>query len=69
MTLAQNIQAARKRRGISMTELAKRVQVSRQHLYDITNGASDPAISVVARIAAELETTVDELLLDQSHVK
>ncbi len=51
----------RKRRGLGATELARRVNVSRQTIYAIEAGSYVPNTAVALQLARELEVTVDEL--------
>src|SRR5205807_299713 len=51
----------RKSRGIGASDLARRVNVSRQTIYAIEGGTYVPNTEVALRIAQELEVTVDEL--------
>ncbi len=51
----------RKSRGISASELARRVNVSRQTIYAIEAGTYVPNTEVALHLARELEVTVDEL--------
>lgn len=51
----------RKRRGVGASELAKRVNVSRQTIYAIEAGTYVPNTEVALNLARELEVPVDEL--------
>ena len=51
----------RKSRGIGASDLAKRVNVSRQTIYAIEIGTYVPNTEVALNLARELEVTVDEL--------
>ena len=51
----------RKSRGVGASELARRVDVSRQTIYAIEAGTYVPNTEVALRLARELEVTVDEL--------
>ncbi|MCZ2156905.1 MAG: helix-turn-helix domain-containing protein [Bryobacterales bacterium] len=51
----------RKSRGITVSDLARRVRTSRQTIYAIESGAFVPNTEVALRLARELEVTVDEL--------
>jgi molybdate-binding protein/DNA-binding XRE family transcriptional regulator len=51
----------RKSRGIGASELARRVNVSRQTIYAIEAGTYVPNTEVALHLAQELEVTVDEL--------
>jgi putative molybdopterin biosynthesis protein len=51
----------RKSRGVGVSDLSRRVQVSRQTIYAIEAGTYVPNTEVALNIARELEVTVDEL--------
>src|SRR5215468_10400060 len=51
----------RKSRGIGASDLARRVNVSRQTIYAIETGTYVPNTEVALHLARELEVTVDEL--------
>ncbi len=51
----------RKSRGVGASDLAQRVQVSRQTIYAIEAGTYVPNTEVALHLARELEVTVDEL--------
>src|SRR5215467_4964328 len=51
----------RRSRGIGASELARRINVSRQTIYAIEAGTYVPNTEVALHLAQELEVTVDEL--------
>src|SRR5947208_4225180 len=51
----------RKSRGVGVSDLARRVRVSRQTIYAIEAGTYVPNTEVALNLARELEVTVDEL--------
>jgi molybdate-binding protein/DNA-binding XRE family transcriptional regulator len=51
----------RKSRGVGASELARRVDVSRQTIYSIEAGTYVPNTEVALNLARQLEVTVDEL--------
>ena len=51
----------RKSRGVGSSDLARRVNVSRQTIYAIETGSYVPNTEVALSLARELEVTVDEL--------
>jgi len=53
--------AIRKARGVGASELARRVNVSRQTIYAIEARTYVPNTAVALRLARELEVTIDEL--------
>lgn len=56
----------RKSRGVGASDLARRVDVSRQTIYAIEAGTYVPNTEVALNLARELEVTVDELFSLQS---
>lgn len=62
MTLGQNIQAARKARGLSQEVLAEKVGVSRQALGKWEKDTALPGLDNLQALAAELGVGVDALL-------
>jgi putative transcriptional regulator len=61
--LTNNIKKLREEKGISQTELAKRLKVSRFHLSRIENGEVNCTIRMAVRIAQNLECGLDEIFL------
>jgi molybdate-binding protein/DNA-binding XRE family transcriptional regulator len=55
------VEAIRKSRGVGASDLARRVNVSRQTIYAIEAGTYVPNTEVALNLARELEVTVDEL--------
>lgn len=51
----------RKAHDLSQEELAKRLGVSRQTVFLIESGRSDPSVSLACQIAHEFQTTIEEL--------
>ena len=62
MTLGQNIQAARKAKGLSQETLAERIGVSRQALGKWEKDTALPGLDNLQALAQELGTGVDALL-------
>jgi putative molybdopterin biosynthesis protein len=61
-TLVENrLSQIRKARGVGASDLARRVQVSRQTIYAIEAGTYVPNTEVALLLARELEVSVDEL--------
>jgi molybdate-binding protein/DNA-binding XRE family transcriptional regulator len=60
-TVESRLGEIRKRRGIGASELARRVNVSRQTIYAIEAGTYVPNTEVALQLARELEVSVDEL--------
>lgn len=62
MTLGQNIQAARKAKGLSQETLSEKIGVSRQALGKWEKDTALPGLDNLQALAAELGTGVDALL-------
>ena len=62
MTLGQNIQTARKAKGMSQEALAEKIGVSRQALGKWEKDTALPGLDNLQALAAELDTGVDALL-------
>ncbi len=59
--ITNRVAEIRKSRGLGASDLARRVEVSRQTIYAIEGGTYVPNTEVALRIAQELEVSVDEL--------
>ena len=59
--LRNQLSAIRRRRGIAVSDLARRVGVTRQTIYAIEAGDYVPNTEVSLRLARELEVSVEEL--------
>jgi molybdate-binding protein/DNA-binding XRE family transcriptional regulator len=65
-----NLRSCRKAKGISQTELAARVGVKRQAVYDMETGRYVPNTALALRIAKELNCKVENLFaLDDSEAE
>ncbi|HLH29935.1 MAG TPA: substrate-binding domain-containing protein [Terriglobia bacterium] len=62
-SVTNQVAEIRKSRGIGASELARRVNVSRQTIYAIEAGTYVPNTEVALRLAQELEVTMDELFM------
>lgn len=61
--LGDRIRQARERYGMSQTELARRVKVSKQTIWEIeSNRTPDPGVRKVQAIAKILQVSMDSLL-------
>lgn len=58
----ENLKRIRERRGLSKSELARRVEVSDVTIGYWENGTSEPKMGKVERLAAALDTTTDDLI-------
>ncbi|MHC1726995.1 MAG: substrate-binding domain-containing protein [Syntrophobacteraceae bacterium] len=62
-----NLKSARKTKGLSQSELASRVGVKRQAIYDMETGKYVPNTALALRMAKELDCRVEDLFsLDES---
>ena len=62
---ASPITAFRTHAGLTLRELATRAAISPGYLSEIERGVKPGSAAVLARIAHELETTIDALLVDK----
>lgn len=60
--LANNMRALREARGLSQQQLAQIAGVPRTTWGYLESGTGNPTLSVLVRVAAALQTTVEELL-------
>ena len=61
MTAGQNIKAAREAAGISQTELAKRIDTTRQQIGKYETGKQDMTLNRLFQIASALGVEPDTL--------
>ena len=61
-TLADKIKDLRAEKRIGIRELGRMVGVSGMHISNLEKGKSAPSAELVRKLAAALETDVDELL-------
>lgn len=64
--LARNLRLARAKIGVSQEELADLAGIDRTYVSGIERGVRNPTVTVVSKLALQLETTVSELLLQSS---
>lgn len=64
--ISLNIKKNRIAQGLSQTQLADKVGVTRQTISSWENGASFPDVKMLEKIASVLNTGIDELLYPQS---
>jgi len=67
--MKNHIREKRKAENLSQVELAKLCHVSRQTINAIENNKYDPTLQLAFNIAAVLNTTVDELFINESNLK
>ena len=64
--LGRRVRRLREQRGFSQAELAQRSQISTQYLGEIERGRRDPSLSVAARLATALDSSLDFLALGEA---
>jgi DNA-binding XRE family transcriptional regulator len=65
--IGKNIKALREKRHISLSELARQVEISKGYLHEMESGGTEaPSVHIVARIAKALGVTIEELLDPQA---
>ena len=67
MSLSENLQFLRQRRGITQEQLAEELDVSRQSVSKWESGASDPSTANLLALAELYGVSVQELLENQEH--
>lgn len=60
--LARNLRLARAKVGVSQEALADMAGIDRTYVLGIERGVGNPTVTVMAKLAQPLETTVSELL-------
>lgn len=64
--LGQSIRSARERQGLSLRELARRVNVSPSFVSQVELGKANPSVGTLYSLVSVLGTTLDGLIGDQS---
>ncbi len=60
--LGENLKKIRIMKGITQTEIAKKLDVNRSFVSNIENGKTNPTLSTITNLADALGVTVNELL-------
>ena len=60
--LAKNVKQLRESRGLTQEQLSRAAGVPRSTCTNLESGAANPTISVLVRVAAALQVSVEELL-------
>ncbi|MCM8710503.1 helix-turn-helix transcriptional regulator [Clostridium sp. SYSU_GA19001] len=60
------IKEARQKAGLTQTQLAEKVMVTREYISLVENNHYKPSISLLERIAKELHTSVKSLIEDSA---
>jgi transcriptional regulator with XRE-family HTH domain len=66
--LGPRLRAIRLRRGLSLRELARRLELSPSSISQIETGKMQPSVRTLYAFVSEFGVTVDEVLFDQGHV-
>lgn len=64
--MPQRIRSARKAKGWSQAELAKRVGTDQAHISRIENSEAGASVDILTRIARELDVTISQLIGDNT---
>lgn len=64
--IGQRIRQARRKKGLSLSELARRADISKSMLSQVERGKANPSVETVRGIAFALEVPVFVLFLDES---
>ncbi len=64
--IAENLVAARNRRGMTLNDLAAAAQVSKSTVHDIERGAANPRLDTLYAIAGALDLSLGDLLADRT---
>lgn len=59
--MRHTLRLARIRKGLSVSEMARRLGISVSHYYKIEEGVRNPSMDLAKQIAVVLDTTVDAL--------
>lgn len=60
--LGENLKKIRTMKGITQTEIAKKLDVNKSFVSNIENGKTNPTLSTITNLADALGVTVNELL-------
>ena len=63
------IKKVREKRGFTQEQLAFRVNVTKEYISYIENGHKQPSISLLKKIAKELNTTVKALIVEEDPIE
>ena len=63
--MKNKIRQTRMGQGITQTQLAKDIGISRPYLSDVENGNSVPTIGIAIKIAEALGSTVEHIFLNE----
>ena len=61
MELENNLKVIRKQLRVTQSELAQEVGFSRQSIYAIESGKSEPSLGLALKISKSLDTSIEKL--------
>ena len=67
MTGLPGLKATRKAKGLTLSALARAVDLSSGYLWQVQSGLKDPSMDVLRRLCHRLECSPNELLEAASH--
>lgn len=62
------ISVLRKSKGLTQTELAKKIGISRQYLRDIEIGKSVPSVNIAKNFSDFFNTSIDDIFFENDVV-
>lgn len=66
--LGRNVKRLRKKQKLTLEQLAENIGSSKSYVWSVENGkALNPSVTHVARIAIELNTTIDYLMFAEDY--
>ena len=63
--MGERLRAVRRERGLSLRDLAKRLDVSPSLISQVETGRASPSVSTLYAMAQVLSVSVDDLLFDE----
>ena len=66
MAVGRNIEHMRKRRGLSLDDVARRAGISKPGLWQIEQGISSPTVKTLEKIAHAFNVSVSELVKEDA---
>ena len=66
---SQRLAEARRRRGMTLMELADKAKIHISHIQRIESGKSQPTVEIFKRLAEALEVSADLLIFNRSSVE
>lgn len=69
MTLAEQLKASREKKGLSQTDVANRLNITRQSISKWENGKGYPDLDNLVLLSEVYEISIDELLKENDALK